>query len=502
MLPPLTVSPERLAFLASIVNDEHDYQRDMLQARNYHSGEQFVQLTDRLRQFLGGDTSDVSKDADRLRVNVARIVTTAVVERLIVNNFDSDETGAAVEQPDALGQAQPSIVKPVADWAWQVWRANKMDAKQRRVHEATVRDSESFVIVDWDGARPRFTPHVRYVDQGVAYGTDANVGEGCKAFYQNDDPDQDLLYVTKRWTEVTYDGEQRTERQRLTMYFPDKIVKFKGYTGAWERIMDATDTAWPIPWVDGAGLPLGIPAVHFTSQDMEAREAWPAQNAINYLCVLELTAADATAFRILVALGWEPVDADGNDLIISPGTWVGTTKGTDKGADVRDIPPADIAPISNLVEGWIFRAAMATDTPVSRFLTSKAIAAEGTQKQMEGPLVNKIRNRQSELANGWEACMSMARRLQNMFGTEQIDEAVQIYAEWEPAEIRDTGAELNQLEQKQRMGVPQEQLWQEMQYDMALIAKWQAASEQKKKEEAAAQQERAAMFQVNGMGKN
>jgi len=468
----LPTSPETLANLAALVADEADYEAKIVQARNYHDGAQFVHLTARLREFLGGDSSDTSKDADRLRLNVARIVVSAVVERLIVNNFDSDETGEAVAQPDALGQAQPSIVKPVADWAWKVWRANKMDAKQHRVHEATVRDSESFVIVDWDteAMRARFTPHLRYIDQSTTFGSSADVGEGCRAFYRNDDRDQELLYVTKRWTEVLYDGITRIERQRLTMYFPDKIVKYSGYSGAWEPIKDATDTAWPIPWLHEDKTPMGIPAIHFTSQDMEAREAWPAQNAINYLCALELTAADMTAFRILVALGWEPVDADGNDLVISPGTWVGTKN---KDGKVQDIPPADIAPISNLVEGWVYRAAMVTDTPVSRFITTKQVSAEGTIKQTDAPLVAKIENRQGELGNGWECCMNMARRLENTFGAGGLDEEVALYTGWKSAVTRDEDAEIARAQKLIAIGIPfTEVATDTLGYDMAKVTQW------------------------------
>lgn len=491
MLPRL-INPETIAFLASLATDEADYQADILQARKYHDGEQFVALTERLREFLGGDTTNTSADHDRLRINVTRIVTTAVVERLIVSGFDSNEQGIA--QPildetgaiktDAEGNDLTETVKPLASWAWQIWQANRMDAKQKRVHEACCRDGEAFVIVDWDNAemRPRFTPHVRYIDQSVGTGSAADVGEGCKAFYRNDDPDQDLLYVTKRWTETTFDSTgHRVQRNRLTIYYPDKIEKYQGFTGSWQPIMDEGDAGWPIQWQDSAGLPLGIPVAHFmSSAGMEAREAWPAQNAINYLAVLELTAADMTAFRILVALGWEPKDAEGNPLTIAPGQWVGTTK-TD--AKVQDIPPADIAPISNLIEGWVLRAAMMTDTPISRFITTKQISAEGTQKQQDGPLVNKVRGRQGELGNAWEDALSIARRLANTFGGAVLDEVAQFYTQWEPAETRDEDAELARAGKKQALGIPQAKIWAELGYSQEEIADWQAQAEARRQEE-------------------
>ena len=152
-----------------------------------------------------------------------------------------------------------------------------MDAKQRRVHEATLRDSESFVIVDWDNARnlPRFTPHLRYTGGGV--GGD---GMGCRAFYRNDDPDQELLYVTKRWYDVRYGPAGRESTPRLTIYYPDRIERYSGAPGA-EKQYGEAGQPWPIPWLHKDGTPMGIPVAHFrSSAGMEAREAFPLQNAI------------------------------------------------------------------------------------------------------------------------------------------------------------------------------------------------------------------------------
>lgn len=510
MLPRI-VSPERIAFLASLAADEEALQRDIVQAREYHDGIQFVKLTERLREFLGGTdvgilTSD-SEDYRRLRVNVTRIVTTAVTERLLVSGFDTNEIGVAEPVLDETGEAktdpltdQPmtSAVKPVAAWAWELWQANRMDGKQRRVHEACCRDGEAFVIVDWDNneQRARFTPHVRYIDQSVTYGSSADVGEGCKAFYRNDDPDQDLLYVTKRWTEVTFPNGTRQQRNRLTVYYPDRIEKYTGFTGGWQPIMDEGDAGWPIRWVDGAGQPLGIPVAHFRSTaGMEAREAWPAQNAINYLSVLELATADATAFRILIALGWQPVDSDGNPLPIEPGKWLGTTN---KDGKVEVIEPADISGISNLIEGWIFRAAMTTDTPVTRFLTTKQVAAEGTQKQQDGPLVNKVRGRQGDIGDGWEGVMTIARRLANTFGAAGLDEAARFYTKWENAEVRDRDKEIDRAQKLLTIGVPFRQVAIELGYDAAQVDEWDAQKEARRQEEMEAAQQTAPPVGGNG----
>jgi len=440
-------SPEQTAYLQALVADETEYQADILQARMYHDGRQFVALTDRLRAFLGGDVLNTADDWKRLRLNVCRIVLTAVLERLSVTGFESDETADA---------------KPVAAWAWQTWQKNRMDAKQRRAHEAVLRDSEAFVIVDWDNLnkRPRFTPHDRYIDASVG-GDNA----GCKAFYRNDDPDQDLLYVTKRWAEVEYTKRQRTTRQRLTVYYPDRIEKFAGTPGAWKPVET-------VVWRHRDGTPLGIPVAHGrSSAGMEAREAWPLQNAINKVLVDLMRESDMSAFRILVAFGWKPVDKNGRPLTIEPGTWVGSES---KDASLGEIKGSDLSQFLNVLDALIYKVATVTDTPVSRFIATKQIAAEGSQKEQGGPLLNKARARAGELGNMWEDALHIARRLENTFGAGGLDEAAQLSTTWDALDVRDEAAELKRAETYDRLGVPLEIIAGVLGFTPAQTAAWQA----------------------------
>lgn len=441
----LEPSPETLAYLAALAADEAEYQAAIMQARKYDDGQQFVSLTDRLRTILGGADQGDEDDWKLLRLNVCHIVLTAVAEKLIVSGFDTDEAPVQQLGPDG----KPETVKPVAAWAWRTWQKNRMDAKAAQVHAQTLRDSEAFVIVDWDAVngRARFTPHQRYV-AGDLDGDD----QGCRAFYRNDDPDQELLFCTKQWTEVTYPGGLRTMTRRLTMYYPDRIEKYKGFPGAWEATTDAENEPWPIPWLDKARRPLGIPVAHFrSSAGMEAREAWPLQNGINKLLVDFLAESDLSAFRILVAFGWKPVDDDGNPLPIEPGRWLGSEKTDGK---VQDIPGAPLEQFLNGIDSLVYKVATVTGTPITRFIVSKAVAAEGTQKEQQASLISKARARQGEIGNGWEDAMSIARRLHNTFGRGGLDETALLQTQWEPLEARDETAELTRAKLKKDLGMP------------------------------------------------
>ncbi len=483
MFPIITgPSPEAIAFLRAESNEEADFQQDIQQARDYNDGVQFVALTERLREFLGGNPDDASADYNRLRLNICRIILAAVVDRLIVANFDTDEV--AQQRVDADGK--PSFIKPVAAWAWLVWQRNRMDAKQRRVHEMALRDGEAFVIVDWDNnsKRPRFTPHQRYVD--VSTSARADVGEGCRAFYRNDDPDQDLLFITKRWTEVLHSPEGvRQTRQRLTVYLPGEIRKYSGFPGAWKPTQDSDAEPWPIPWLDKKGMPLGIPVSHFkSSAGMEAREAWPIQNAINKAFVDLMTESDIAAFRILLAFGWEPIVAgsksasnpSGTPLSITPGTWMGTAKDT---AKAQEISGADLSQFMNLIESLMLWAAQVTDTPVSRFITTKQVSSEGSQKEQGSGLLTKARNRQGELGNGWEHAIYLAMRLENTFGKGGLNEEAFIQTVWEPLEARDEKAELERATLRKALGMPIELIAKELGMTPEDAALWVQEAEAK-----------------------
>lgn len=484
MLPALsTPNLADLAYLISASLDEQARQAAIVRARNYHDGRQFVRLTDRLRQFL----RDVpgAQDSDCLRLNICRTVVQAVIERLLVQHFlCADDATAA--------------------WAWQIWQVNRMDVGQDEIHEATIRDGEAFVLVSWNNATstPRFVPHPRYTametetEHGTsmattalqrAYAGEAGEGAGCMASYPDDDLSQPMERASKRWTEEYRDAQgRRKARQRLTVYYPDRVEKYV-LGGSWQPITDSPDEPWPIPWLARDGTALGIPVIHFRNQGLrcEAWDAIPLQNAINKLLIDLMSASDETAFRIFYALGFVPT-TDGappkadqsNWWKLRPGEIVGTSRAASEAA-FGAVDGADLRTLMEPLNQLIYYAAMVTDTPVSRFITTAQVAAEGTLKQQEAPLINKIRKRQSLLGNGWEDVLTMARRLHNVFSAAPaLDETALISCAWEPAETRDEAAHIASVALKrEKLAIPVEQAWREAGYSEEQIVQMQQSPE-------------------------
>jgi len=440
---------------------ELEHQQDIVWARKYHDGEQGVKLTPRLEQFINTNFE--------FRLNICKTVVVAVSEKLRVTGFNSGNTS-------------------LIEWAQAIWRHNKMGARQEDIYENSLRDGESFIIVEWDNdeAIPIFSTNERYTDTSV----DGN-GSGVWAVYNQDDPNQDMLYAVKQWIEKVDDTENYIIRRNF--YYPDRIEKWytDGYT-EWKHYSEEGE-GWPIPWTGSDGQPLGIAVIPFNNRGLrcEAWDAFPPQDALNKTFVDLLSSSDLTAFRIYYALGFiptsdgkAPADDGSNLLRVEPGTVISTTK-SKRDAEFSAVDPADVAPLMNLAHQIVLWCAMVTNTPVSRFISTRLVASNETLKEQEGPLIARVTARQESFGSAWTDCFTLALKLTEKFGdgTYNVSAGGTVDPLWAEATSRGESEKLNDLKVKKDLGVPQEQLWVEMGYDTQTIEKMKAMKEEARDEQ-------------------
>jgi hypothetical protein len=447
-----------LSFLGALTEAEQERQEEIVLARKFHEGAEGALLTARLKQWLGEDIP--------FRLNVARSVVTAVAERLTVTGFDSEN-------------------ETFLQWVSDMWERLKLDAMQEDVHEGALRDGEYFVIVSWDNEMgvPQVIPHQRYTDTEVE-----GDGFGCWIRYTEDDPNQAPEYAVKQWTviEETEFGQTVEAFQRRNIYFPDRVEKYirDRLSAEWVPFTDPGDEEWPIPWVDEQGAPLGIAVIPFNNKGLrcEAWDAFPLQRAVNKCLVDLMSTSDMTAFRIYYSLGFipttdgkQPADDRSNWMKIEPGQVVGTTRPA-REVDFGAIEPSELNSQMDLVHQIVLWLAMVTNTPVTRFVSTKLIASDATLKEQEGPLISRVTSRQRRFGNSWVQVVGMMRRLQNVFGDEDVDEEATVKPIWGEAAARGEDEKLDLLEKKQVIGVPREQLWKEAGYDQSQINKMKEMS--------------------------
>ena len=437
----------QISYFDALLSADIDDQRNIQLAKNYHKGVQTVYLTARAQEFLALNSS-----VD-FRLNICQTIVTAVQDELNVIGFDTTEP-AGEEGNKEQGQ-----------WASNLWQMNRMDSKQNDVHEAALRDREAFVIVDWDNqeSRPRMTFHERFVSTEA--GGD---GTGCWMVYENDDINQPAVAAVKQWSETIEANGQLLTRMRRTVYYPDRIERWVYDSGDWQHYTEGGK--WQVPWTTGKGKnlkPLGIPVIHFRNEGLapEAWEAIPLQDAVNKIMIDILASADTTGFRVFVALGWVPT-TDGRDLAsdgsnalsIAPGQVIGTTKSKND-ASFEAIDGADVTPLMNTLTEIIAIASQITATPVSRFVMTRQLAGAETVKEQDKPLQRKAKKRRVLFGNGWEDAMSMARKLDNLYGRAGLDETILFSTLWEHS------TSLDELKDKREsLSIPLEQLWIEAGY--------------------------------------
>ena len=445
-----------MSYLDALAQSELDLQSDIALCRRYHEGKHDTLLTERMKEFLGLHKNKRAQ----FKMNLIRSVVTAISERLLVSGFDSTEPA------DAEG------VKLQAQWAWDLWQANRMDAIQVDVHDQALVSGEHFVIVDWDAAkrRPHFTPTPRYTDT-----TAGGDGYGVLMVYPDGDIYSDPLYAVKQWTETIVIGGERRSRQRRTLYYPERIERYvRGDGGGTWREYEGVPpaTAWPLPWIGSDGLPLGIPVAHFRNKDLrpEALDIVPMQDAGNKTLIDLLASADVSAFRIFKAFGFfptsdgkEPKTDGSNAQRIAPGQIIGSTKGP-QDASFDAIEAGDLSQISEVLSQLVLLTAIVSYTPASRFMQTRQVSSAEALREQREPLEAKVVNRQTLFGNGWEDVMSISRRLSNHFGQAGLDESQRLTTLWSSRQT------LEDVAAKRQLGVPEEQLWIEAGYTQEEIA--------------------------------
>lgn len=459
-VPVVTVNMSYIDALIAAVKEDDAI---VILARKYHAGDQVTYMTARVKEFF-----DLHKDVKKPCLNICRTVTLAVKDELSVSGFNTSEVS------DAVG------VKAQAAWAWDLWTRNHMDAVQAEVHESALSERETFVIVDWDYAdlRPRLIHNYRYTDLDA--GGD---GQGCWMLYQNDDVNQPPRCAVKQWLQTTYDETgQASSATRRTIYYPDHIEKWVSEGSTWSHYIEPPvegkpPEPWPIPWLGKDGKPAGIPVIHFRNVNLtpEAWDAIPIQDAVNKTLVDILASNDLTAFQMLAALGWypttdgEPPKEDGSNLLsVGPGQFIGTK---DPEGKLQVIIGGDPTPLVNTLKDLILIAAQVTGTPTSRFTTTKLIASQETLKEQNTQLKKKGQDRRVLFGDSWEACMEMARKVSNMFGSANLDETILFSTIWANNET------LDDLTAKKALGVPLETIWSEAGYSQEQITSMKRTDE-------------------------
>lgn len=439
-MPNVIADDTKLAFLRWLVAEDEARQNNYRQYREYYDGVHDTQLTERQRQYLELRVDQEFND------NYCQIPVDALSERLTITGVQAGE-----------------IQSPIL-WSWL--KNSNIDGLQGIVHTCAIRDGDSYLLTEWDNEKkmPTFTYEMACCD-----------GDGVKVHYSTERRTESD-FASKRWR-VTQ-GAGAGHVRRLNLYYPDRVEKYISDQGAsegeWQQYAEGGEP-WPLPWTSPkTGDPLGVPAIHYKNNETgypygtsELANIIPLQNALNKSIIDLLAAADTTAFRTFWMLGDNPTG-----VRVSPGSWIYSVRAPSgpEGVAVGYFPGEDLTPLISLKDSAAMEIARVSRTPLSMFQISGHIAAEGTMKQQEAPLVSKARKRQIYFGNAWESALIVARRLWNAYGPgPELDETQSIEMLWANPETRNVKEDLEIATMKRGLGVSLPRIWGELGYDAEAI---------------------------------
>lgn len=404
----------------------------------YYDGEKGAKLRDRALEYLQRQSRVPFCE------NFVEPVVDALAERLEVVGFTAD-TG---DEDD-----------PVAKLAGLWWQRNRMDDTQATVHRQALVAGDEFVIVEWNPqlGMPRFC---------------RQRPEQIKPVYSDDDPTV-VEYAVKKWNSRTV-GPQNPAGdriQRMNVYWPDRVEKWfrptKGAgadgSGGWERWRDVDDVAWPVPWVDVAGEPLGVPVVHFRNRPDGCYGRSRVRPAIPFQEQLNKYAADLNDLIDNHAMPQDTVTGVTGDVEFKrvPGNvWQASSKEVLFGR-------LEASPTDNLlaaIEGVISRLARRSRVPM-HLLTGGTPPSGEALKTSESGLVAVAREAQVAFGNSWEDVITLGLRLAATFGNEPPRDELVLSTEWTNPETRSDKSDVEVAEAKHRLGVSRATLLGELGYD-------------------------------------
>jgi len=384
----------RLSYLKAAMAAQEEVEDQIQIARQFFDGQHYAETTTRQEQYLSQTVDSFGNLCQRV-VNIPK-------DRLQVDT---------ILPADDEAQAYADIA---TDW----WNANRLNAKQKDIYQAALRDSAVALIVDWDPAnkRPTFTPNLIY-----------DGATGLVRFHY--DSNNNLLFASKRWTVWNQINASDNGKRRLTIYRPDLIERYEadsGTAGGW-RFLDPLEIgiANPQIWTDtgtAGGNALGIPVLPF--ENPNGSEISPDIVTIQEMINHNISTADITVdFH-----AWPVIWVAGVDLPVNSSTGNSTMPDFGPGQAIKlqadgsmgRLEPVDVQRVFEGVWAWVELLALIKGWPFFMFNRSGDIPSGIALQIAEGSLVNQVKDKQAVFGGAWADAFEMARKLAMLNGEKDL----------------------------------------------------------------------------------
>jgi hypothetical protein len=485
MILPEQINLAKIAFMQHETDEETELQARVIKAREMYEGYVDEVLAEKTAAGLVG-----TEAADFEAVNLMAIALNTKVRRLNLQAIiatppeDPEEVKAKAEELDK----QNAFLK-------RVFTENNVDILQKDLHRWIERDGEAFLIVEYDEEKvweddpdgqglPLLYIHERYTSAGAKWKDFQGSNEGCKAHYRNNDHNQQLAMVSKRWVETIYENDEPVEVQRMTLYIDRQVelaARIEKYyideKGEWAQYQDELDAGWPIWWTEGGGTnpeaSLPLPVIHFRNEQLSPgqKKLWGIQMGMDQVFSSLLVAETMTGHQLLAAFGFypttdgKPAEEDGSNLMqVGPRQIIGNPNKSPREAGIEAVQPASVEPLLNGLDKLAIYASFVGGLPVANFVFSKAVASSETLRQGDAELIAQVNEIQTLHEVAWGKVFKLCRWLDSIYGSSggEWDRTIGLQGNWAPPERRDINYLKLEAEAKRDAGVPEAQILAEV----------------------------------------
>lgn len=398
--------------------------------------------------------------------------------RAFADNWCEVVVDAAEERLNVDGFRIGSDPKGDTD-AWDIWQANEMDAQSQLAHQEALVAGAAYAVV-WVADREASTAEIT-VESATGTIVDCH-------------PKMRHRRRAGLRTYMDDDGYEHAE-----LFLPDAVYLFRSQSKRLGDLVAPERGQWIVDPtaenVDESGSmpnPLEVvPVVELLNRprlSTDRRVGWgvhseirsiiPLQDAVNKLIADMLTASEFAAFPQRHLVGYEPqTDATtGQDIPpdFKPGAgrlwWLESEK-----AKFGQFEAVDLANFVKAIEMVIQHIASISRTP-PHYLNASADRLSGESiKAAETGLVAKCRRKMRHFGEGWEEVIRLAGKVQNIA---KLADATSAETIWGDPETRTESQHVDAVAKRKDLGVPLPQLWEDLGYSPAQIARFPAMQAQ------------------------
>jgi hypothetical protein len=383
-----------------------------------------------------------------------------------LETFSDNLCGVAVKTPADRLQITGFAKEKDKDFynaSWTIWKRSQMPRFAKETHRDAFKTGDAYVTVfhDADGKARIYTEDAL----------------NCAVWYDEDG--SRVAWGAKLWR-----GDNASDYYYLTLYYPDRVEKYRSTKTHSEGTRPATAASFeirPVVGRDGNPEPFPLPLpkssygvcpmFHFGRERSILADVIPLNDALNKTIADMLIASEANSFRQRWASGITfEVDPETGKQIVPYADDQKIISTDDPAARFGQFPDSTLGDFVEVMDYFSLAIARVTGIPAWYFKPDYGSFPSGDAlERSEGRFVDVVQEAQLDFGETWAAVMRLAMRLDGIQPPADQGNEKEIETYWTPAAMSTQNQLVDLGIKKKSIGVSTRQVLSEIGYTDATI---------------------------------